>query len=329
MENPKVSIIVPIYNTEKFLYKCIQSIIKQTYSNLEIILVNDGSTDKSLEICNKFRKKDQRIIVIDKDNGGVSSARNKGLDIATGQYIGFVDSDDFISELMYEKMVKAMIKNNADVVECGYFTCDSEYNNIVSHELNNSIIDGEYHCSYMYLSNENTTNYNVNKLYKRFLFNHLRYPKLNFSEDYWVNTKVFYNCRRKVTLKECFYYYVINEHSAVRQEFDYNKRIDTIKAAKDLYDFHSVRYSDLCGFIALYICNYALIYYYEINSREHYNKEYYEQKLRSLFNKYYPKIKEHAFEKIKIKGIHVFMIAFKLNPKLYLILRKLYEKLKN
>lgn len=328
MRNPKVSIIVPIYNAEKFLDKCIQSIINQTYSNLEIILVNDGSTDKSLEICNKYKGIDRRIIVINKNNGGVSSARNKGLELASGNYIGFVDSDDFISEYMYEKMVKAMIQNNADVVECGYFTCDSNYKNIERHELTDSIINGEYQCSYMYLSNKNTTNYNVNKLYKKSLFDGLRYPNLKFSEDFWVNTKIFYKCKRKVTLNECFYYYVMNKQSAVRKEFNYNERKDTIIAAKDLYDFHSERYSELCPYLALYICKYVLQFYYELSFKKDRNKNHYEQELKDTFKEYYPRIKNEAFEKIKFSGTHLFMILFNISPKLYLTLRRIYKKIK-
>src|SRR5690554_1425135 len=104
MMNTKISIIVPIYNAEQFLPKCIESIQNQTSKNLENNLVNDGSTDNSLNICYNYEKKDKRIIVIEKDNGSVSSARKAGLDIATGAYIGFVDSDDYISNDMYEKL---------------------------------------------------------------------------------------------------------------------------------------------------------------------------------------------------------------------------------
>ncbi|APC49616.1 hypothetical protein BME96_16080 [Virgibacillus halodenitrificans] len=326
MGSPKVSIIIPIYNSEEFLDKCIKSVINQTYSNLEIILVNDGSTDKSLEICRKFKKIDSRIILIDKENGGVSTARNTGLDIATGDYIGFVDSDDFISNKMYQKMIESMIQNNSDVVECGYFTCDSKYKNIKIHELRDSIIDGEYQCSYMYLSKTNTTNYNVNKLYKKSLFDHLRYPGYKFSEDYWVNTKIFFKCQRKVTLKECFYYYVMNDQSAVRKDFEYNKRIDTIKAAQDLYEFHYHRYPDLCPFIALYICGYVLTFYFNLNMNTTNNKIY-KQELREIFKKYFPEIKNEALGQIKFKGLYIYMLAFKFNPKFYLILKNIYRKL--
>ena len=116
--NPQISVIVPIYNVEKYLAKCIDSIINQTLTNIEIILVNDGSTDNSRKIIDKYDKKDSRIKVIHKKNGGQGSARNAGLDIAKGEYIGFVDSDDWIDSNMYENLYNAAISNNADIVVC-------------------------------------------------------------------------------------------------------------------------------------------------------------------------------------------------------------------
>ena len=112
--NNKVSIIVPIYNAEKWLEKCINSIIKQLYHNIEILLVNDGSTDKSLEICQKFAKKDNRIIIIDKPNEGVSKSRNIGIEKATGEYIKFVDSDDWLEENTCEELVELIEKEKTD-----------------------------------------------------------------------------------------------------------------------------------------------------------------------------------------------------------------------
>ena len=114
-----ISVIVPIYNVEQFLSKCIQSIINQSYSRLEIILVDDGSTDDSPQICDEFKEKDKRIKVIHKKNGGLSDARNVGIEVASGEYIGFVDSDDYIDELMYEKLLNACIRNNSYISICG------------------------------------------------------------------------------------------------------------------------------------------------------------------------------------------------------------------
>ena len=116
----EISIIVPVYNVEKYLEKCIKSILNQTFTDFELILVNDGSTDKSGVICDNYKNIDDRIIVIHKKNEGLSSARNSGLDIAKGRYIGFVDSDDYINNDMYHKLYEALIKNNSDISICKF-----------------------------------------------------------------------------------------------------------------------------------------------------------------------------------------------------------------
>ena len=108
MKQGKISVIVPVYNVEKYLRRCVDSLLAQTCTNLEIVLVNDGSTDSSLSVCNEYAQKDARIVVINKPNGGLSSARNAGLDAATGDYIGFVDSDDYIAPEMYERLLAAI-----------------------------------------------------------------------------------------------------------------------------------------------------------------------------------------------------------------------------
>ena len=112
-----ISVIVPIYGVEKFLPNCIDSILKQTYTDLEIILVDDGSKDNCPAICDEYAKKDNRIKVIHKENGGLSSARNAGLKIAFGQYVSFIDADDFISPNFYEILLENLLKNNADISE--------------------------------------------------------------------------------------------------------------------------------------------------------------------------------------------------------------------
>ena len=117
---PKVSIIVPIYNSEKYMEKCIDSILNQTLNDIEIILVNDGSTDSSLEIAERYKQRDKRVIIINQINSGPSIARNNGIKIATGKYIGFVDSDDYIEKTMYEKLFEVADNNKVNVAMCNY-----------------------------------------------------------------------------------------------------------------------------------------------------------------------------------------------------------------
>ena len=121
MTNKKVSIIVPVYNVEEYLNKCVDSIINQTYKNIEVILINDGSKDSSGEICDTYAKKDSRVKVIHKENGGVSSARNKGLEASTGDFIMFVDSDDWIEVEAITSLMKIQNRNNYDVIMFGAY----------------------------------------------------------------------------------------------------------------------------------------------------------------------------------------------------------------
>ena len=124
--NKKISIIVPIYNGEKFLDECIESILNQTYKNIEIILVNDGSTDESLNICNKYKKEDKRIIILNIKNNGVANARNEGIKKSTGEYISFVDSDDILFPSYIETLYTTINRENVDVVRCNYIKKDYE-----------------------------------------------------------------------------------------------------------------------------------------------------------------------------------------------------------
>ena len=120
MDEKLVSVIIPAYNIEDYIGRCLDSIISQTYKNLEIIVVDDGSKDHTGEILDNYAKKDRRIKVIHKENGGVSSARNKGIEVAEGDYIGFIDGDDLIEPGMYKTLVDLLEEENADIAHCGY-----------------------------------------------------------------------------------------------------------------------------------------------------------------------------------------------------------------
>ena len=126
----KISIIIPVYKVEQYLPECLDSVINQTYKNLEIICVDDGSPDNSGKILDEYASKDNRIKVIHKENGGVSSARNAGLDIATGDWISFVDADDYIASDFYDKLIGSSKDGEADVVQCGYTTFGEDFNRI-------------------------------------------------------------------------------------------------------------------------------------------------------------------------------------------------------
>ena len=329
MKDPKISVIVPIFNTAEYLQKCICSIQNQSYKNLEIILINDGSADNSLDICNKFAENDKRIIIVDKDNGGISSARNAGLDIASGDYIGFVDSDDYISQDMYRQLIKAGLENNADIVECGYNVVNEEYKTILSVPLKDDIIKDNYECSKLFLIGKNSAYFNWNKLYKKTVFERIKFPKYSCSEDFWVNAKAFYNCKRKKTIKGCYYYYLKHKKSITNAPFN-ESMLDAIKAGKSISNFYEKRIMELCPFAALYIIEH-IIGLFKILKKSSSRKinEYYLNTLTDEFKYYYRQINSGVYENIKYSKRHIALLLFNMNPELYYLFFKIYQKLKN
>ena len=219
-----ISIIVPIYNMEKYLVKCIDSIINQTYKNLEIILVDDGSTDKSSIICDEYKKIDSRIKVIHKSNGGLSSARNAGLDIAMGSLIGFVDSDDYIEETMYEKMKNNMDYYKSDISVCNFYYVKNGKKEISMKNLSSNIAEGKTKFDNLYNEYVSYGVYAWNKLYKKELFDNIRYPNGKIFEDTYIICDLLEKARRVSYLIEPLYNYVFRDgsicHSFTINHFD-------------------------------------------------------------------------------------------------------------
>lgn len=203
----KISIVVPIYNVEKYLRKCIDSILNQTYHNLEIILVNDGSTDSSGDICNEYKNKDERIVVIHQENKGMSSARNAGIEIATGQYIGFVDSDDYIEKDMYERLFQNIIDYNADIAICGFVF--EENNKIVSKNFTNNVeVFDKATALEELLKDRKIHSYVWNKLFKRELWNDAKFKLGVAFEDIDIMYKLFKKANKIIYINSLEYYYV-------------------------------------------------------------------------------------------------------------------------
>lgn len=192
-DNKLISIIVPIYNMEKYLDKCINSIINQTYKNIEIILVDDGSTDKSSKIINKYKKLDKRIKAYYKKNGGLSDARNYGIDKATGEYIGFIDSDDYIEKNMYETLYNNIIKYNADISVVGFNVVyeSSDINRVKYQEVTDKLEIYNRKEAFDLLFDANKFgNFAWNKLYKKELFKNIKYPLGKKMEDLGTTYKL-------------------------------------------------------------------------------------------------------------------------------------------
>lgn len=238
----KLSIIVPIYNVERYLERCIISILNQTYINFELILVNDGSTDNSKDICEKYLSIDNRIKLINKKNGGLSSARNTGIELAIGEYIAFVDSDDYINKYMYEVLITTLKKDKSDMVICGYNKVDQ--NEINFQEINNHIdvnnvlaskISKVEALDKLLIEGEKFV-VPWNKIYKRKLFNELRYKNGKIYEDEFLAHRVLYKCNKVSVINEKLYFYIQRDGSIINSKFT-TKRFDKVYALKERIDF--------------------------------------------------------------------------------------------
>lgn len=211
-----ISIIVPVYDMEKYLDRCMNSIWQQTYKNLEIILVDDGSTDNSPKMCDDYAKKDSRIKVVHKENGGLSDARNAGLAVATGSYIGYVDSDDWIEPDMYESMYKACVEHDAQVAVCRY---SQVYKDHVIRGGNGKVTAfSKEELLRTYIGdNDDYIIYNSvwSKLFAREIVEGVQFPKGRNSEDIMYTTKAFCKADRGVYIDKCLYDYVLDRDGSI------------------------------------------------------------------------------------------------------------------
>lgn len=233
MKEPKISVIVPVYKVEPYLRKCLDSIVNQTYRNLEIILVDDGSPDNCGAICDEYAAGDGRIRVIHQENGGVSSARNAGLSAVTGEWVGWVDSDDWIEPDMYEYLLKNALAQNADIAVCSRAERYRAQTVFRAWECV-TILEPEQALKAL-LENDMMQNYLWDKLWRRELFQNIRFPKGRTFEDIAVMDKLFLEAGRVVCLPGVKYHYVQRSDSIVA-DISLLNRWDHYTAARNRYD---------------------------------------------------------------------------------------------
>ena len=257
-----ISVIVPVYNVESYVAECIESIQNQTYMNLEIILVNDGSTDASGDICDKYAAYDERIQVIHKENAGVSAARNTGIESANGDYIGFVDSDDYIAPTMYEDMLKLMVEHDLDIIECTAFRNNGDTKiegcNDGSLEIFNrdeALKMAMYDCFVAVWS----------QLYKRRVISDVRFPVGRKFEDSAVSYLFIANTKRVGHINRCLYYYRLNPNSTTQTSFDAKSRWDFVLGYEERLQYaidHQLPYVDDCNSLLMKAVLSCLTAYY-------------------------------------------------------------------
>lgn len=226
MEEKLVSVIVAVYNIEEYLPRCIDSILAQTYRKLEIILVDDGSLDGSGDICDDYAGKDERIMVIHKENGGLSDARNAGLDRASGEYIGFVDGDDWIDADMYRAMYCACEREKAQVAACRYKQITKS--GVIDASAGNSVSLSKADALEVYICGDDRyLIYNSvwSKLFAKELIAGMRFPVGKNSEDIMFTTKAFCKMERLVYLDKAYYNYVLDREGSIMNEKAGERRI--------------------------------------------------------------------------------------------------------
>lgn len=311
----KISIIMPIYNVDKYLQKSLDTVINQTYSNLEIILVDDGSTDESGRICDEYEKKDERIRVIHKENGGLSDARNAGLTASTGKLIGFVDPDDYIDLNMYSILVDALKRESAEIAFCGYMEVGNR-SEVYTFE-NRVYTKAE---AMKGLLRNQIPSFAWNKLYKRELFDNLRF-KVGFRyEDVRIMHKIFVRAEKVVSISAPQYFYYIRDDSITGQtkfenagEFvkSLEQRCEDLQGTEYLID---AQYGE-------YACLRRLIY--EIIIHKEPKTDFYEQLLvkSKILHK---KVKKNCSITGKVVGL-----LFSKSPEIYSYLRFCCKKILN
>lgn len=280
MDKPLISIIVPVYKVEKYLDRCVQSIVNQTYQNLEIILVDDGSPDHCPVMCDTWAEKDNRIQVIHKTNGGLSDARNAGLAVATGDLIGFVDSDDWISSEMYQLLYDDICHNGSDISCCGIQMVweNSEARQMLTMEGDKVLENEEAMLS---LIQESWLKHPVvNRLYKKECVQGVYFPYKRLHEDVFWGYQVIAKANKVSIIGRLGYFYLQRNDSIMGQIFSI-KRLDMFDAYYDELRFIQSRYPSISG-KAIAIFGSRLLYAYQCIFRMTDKKEK-EQCLERLF----------------------------------------------
>lgn len=317
----KISIIIPVYNIAEYLPRCLDSVLVQTHKNLEIIVVDDGSIDSSKDVINAYSEKDSRIVAIFKENSGVSDTRNKGLEIATGDYIGFVDGDDYIEPDMYEILLKNALKYNADISHCGYklITPITEYyfyntGRIVEQNKKEGVIDlirGDFVEPGIW-----------NKLYKSSVINDIRMPlNIKNNEDYLFNVMVFFNAEKSIYEDKTPYHYILRKNSATTSEISQNKIFDTLKVRNKVYEMFKDD-TDIFPFALKNILKTNLgVYRTLVTNKSAKKYSSYKKEIKNNVNKLYKEAKALGVlnKRLKVDSILIlyFPIGYKLLYKVY------------
>lgn len=292
-----ISVIVPVYNVEQYLDRCINSIINQTYCNLEILLIDDGSPDSCPQKCDEWEKKDARIKTFHKKNGGLSDARNYGLDRVMGDYIAFVDSDDYIEKTMYEIMIKDIKKTKSDLACCGRFYKSTKEER-KSRCQEKPIVLNDIEAIHELLNNGCVEEAVWDKLYKKELWDHLRFPLNEINEDIVVMPQIIRKSKRIVHVGLPLYYYCYNNSSITKSGYNSKKDI-MFKHMQDLTKYISKYYPSEIQWVNVLKAKYAMTTLFAIVLAGE------EKKYSSSYKKYKKILRKSYIQMLKTKNFTV------------------------
>lgn len=320
MNNPLISVIIPIYNTGKYLYNCLDSIINQTHKNLEIILIDDGSTDGSAEVCDEYGKKDNRIIVIHQKNAGVSKARNAGLKIAKGDYLHFPDSDDYIDLDCYEYCLNLMNEHQCDIVSFDYYVTykDKENRHYCPEETYGLFNTKESHKAIL-----NGVPFACNRLYSKKAVSGIFFREdIYRGEDCLFVHNCIEQCEKCYFDKRAMYHYVQSEESAVRGKFR-PVQLTGMKLYNEYKEFYKDKYPDLWILSLRGVLNLPITLYYDM----YVDEEDYKEEMKYVYSEYKKRYKEvKKGVKLSMKN-NIKFTFFYVSPKLFCITHKIIHRL--
>lgn len=320
MRTPLISVIIPVYNVEKYLHRCLDSVIAQTYQNLEIICVDDGSVDESGKICDQYAVRDARIKVIHQENQGVSAARNRGLDAAEGEYIAFVDSDDYILEDMYKKMLDMLLNYNVDLCVCQWQYEFSDGRQVVKKKNIDPTIYGRKtsleFARFLYRGNyENgVVVAAVNKLYRRALLDTIHFEG-RIHEDDAFNERIMAKNISVYVMEEQFYVYAQNGDSLTNKPFSANKFffLDVLAERRELFKSDAFIRQET----ELLYCNMYIEYC--LRARKDGVAVSHPERYRQIFRKMFSSLRREGKANIKFR---LRMMLFSFSPSLYRFITK-------
>lgn len=271
-DNPLVSVMVPVYNTEKYLERCIQSILNQTYENLEIIIINDGSDDSSPQICEKFAQVDNRVVVIHKENGGLSDTRNVGLKYAKGDFYAFVDSDDWILQNMIEELVYLCKKHDSEIAQCEWFS------NLNEMKIQSNVVNTLQKKEFMPLIlTDEITSHIWRNLYKKELFDGISFPLGYVAQDMMVFHEIANKAKTMVkTDKKLYYYFATRtDNTSNNPKGLFKGTMCRALAFKDRYNFSLNEYSEVKNILLKKAVRYSLASFCRVSKSDYliYQKE--------------------------------------------------------